>query len=384
MATLDQVFAQESAWIAACDDVDALLDRIAEWRDDARLAEARGHYLVRIRAGDLVELAQRRVVRFKAVEIKGERLRSQPATPTTRTEPAPNAVVKEAPRYDDSTDKLAKLQVELDASRASQRKAERERAVADALAIPQAGEAAAAKRAADEAKNALARQRNAGATTSPARQQGAAPTGTTSQRTEPAAAARVRAAPTSAPQNVAAKTALDLRRVQTDASAARAASPRVAAAAPISAATPRANPAPTQSDLARAIGDAVVAKLAGKPPAHELAKSDREALESAGRFPIPGPKNPTGVWRPDDEWPEEWTLTGFDLAVFRGRVRVTQKVLAGQLGVEQGTISKAESAVKAKLGPTLQVALRKAIDDLNKSPDRPRREGDVGGGPSRG
>ena len=377
MATLDQVFAQESAWIAACDDVDALLDKINDWQDDVREAEAHGRHLVRMRAGDLVELARKRVVRLKAVEIKGERLRSQPATPPTRTEPAPNAVVKEAPRYDDSADKLAKLQAELDASRASQRKAERERAVADALAITQAGEAAAAKRAADEAKNALARQRNAAATTSPARQQGAAPTGATSQRTEPAAAARVRAAPTSAPQNVAAKPALDLRRVQADASAARAASPRVAAAAPISAAAaaPRANPAPTQSDLARAIGDAFVAKLAEKPPPHDLAKSDREALESAGRFPLPGPKNPTGPWRPDDQWPEEWTLTGYDLVVFRRRIQVTQKVLAGQLGVEQGTISKAETALKAKLGPTLQVALRKAISDVNKSPAQPRREG---------
>ena len=69
------------------------------------------------------------------------------------------------------------------------------------------------------------------------------------------------------------------------------------------------------------------------------------------------------------------SLTGYDLVVFRRRIQVTQKVLAGQLGVEQGTISKAETALKAKLGPTLQVALRKAISDVNKSPAQPRREG---------
>ena len=73
MATLDQVFQREKAWIAACEDVDALIDKIGDWRDSAREAELNGEMLLRMRAGDLIELAQRRVVGLQAREMRAER-----------------------------------------------------------------------------------------------------------------------------------------------------------------------------------------------------------------------------------------------------------------------------------------------------------------------
>lgn len=61
MATLEQVFHREKAWIAACDDVDALIEKIGDYREDVRVAERDGQMLMRMRAGDLIELAQSRV-----------------------------------------------------------------------------------------------------------------------------------------------------------------------------------------------------------------------------------------------------------------------------------------------------------------------------------
>ena len=69
MPTLDQVFQHESAWIAACDDVYALTDKIQDWGDSIRAAERDGNMLVRMRGGDLIELARKRVVRLSASVI---------------------------------------------------------------------------------------------------------------------------------------------------------------------------------------------------------------------------------------------------------------------------------------------------------------------------
>ncbi|MDP2311271.1 MAG: hypothetical protein Q8P41_00085 [Pseudomonadota bacterium] len=79
MATLEQVFQRERTWIAACGDVDALMAKISDWRDDLRAAERDGNMLVRMRAGDLVGLAQGRIVRLQAGEIRAENARAAPA-----------------------------------------------------------------------------------------------------------------------------------------------------------------------------------------------------------------------------------------------------------------------------------------------------------------
>ena len=87
MATLEQVFQLEKAWIAECDDVDALIEKIGDWRDSLREAERDGDHLVRMRAGDLVKLARSRVVRLQAG--------------TMREEPVPAPVKEVAPKVEE-------------------------------------------------------------------------------------------------------------------------------------------------------------------------------------------------------------------------------------------------------------------------------------------
>jgi DNA-binding XRE family transcriptional regulator len=55
------------------------------------------------------------------------------------------------------------------------------------------------------------------------------------------------------------------------------------------------------------------------------------------------------------------SLTGADLAIWRSRLDLTQQAAADRLGVRQGTISKAESKGRVKLGPTLLLALAAAL-----------------------
>jgi hypothetical protein len=50
-------------------------------------------------------------------------------------------------------------------------------------------------------------------------------------------------------------------------------------------------------------------------------------------------------------------LTGADLATWRKRLAITQRTAAERLGVQQGTVSKAEGCPRSPLGPTLYAAL---------------------------
>jgi len=55
------------------------------------------------------------------------------------------------------------------------------------------------------------------------------------------------------------------------------------------------------------------------------------------------------------------SLTGADLARWRSRLGLTQQAAADRLGVRQGTISKAESKGRVKLGPSILLALAAAL-----------------------
>ena len=90
--------------------------------------------------------------------------------------------------------------------------------------------------------------------------------------------------------------------------------------------------------------------------------ADRDALMRVGRWPPPPPQPESWFWRPDDHWPKDWTLTGYDLASFRGGLSVTQRVLAGQLGVPTVEISRAEAKPMEKLRPALQVSVKEEME----------------------
>ena len=327
MATLDELFAQHKAWIATCEDVGALLDRIAEWREDARVGEARGHHLLRMRAGDLVELAQKRVVRLKAAAIQAENRTARPAAAGRSVlvvPPAPVPPVRE---------RVAQPAVD----RQREAPEPRRREEADRAREPEARAAATrlanAQAAKIEADAALAKAQAAALVQASARSSAAA-----SNAAAPAGGGRPQRAPAPSPQP-----APPPRQVMRS-------SPRAAATPPQSTPVPPA------------------AKPAAPPISHE----DQLALMSVGRWPPSGPPPGHPFWSRDQDWPAEWTLTGMDLARFRGRINVTQKVLAAQLGVETAVIADLERSPREKVGPAMQIALRKAMEVVGAEERRQR------------
>ena len=75
MGALERAVRAQREWIAACDDVEALSEKMAEWREDVRVATREGQTLLRLRAGDLVELAEDRIVELKAAKLRVPRAR---------------------------------------------------------------------------------------------------------------------------------------------------------------------------------------------------------------------------------------------------------------------------------------------------------------------
>ena len=98
------------------------------------------------------------------------------------------------------------------------------------------------------------------------------------------------------------------------------------------------------------------------PAEDPMEAADREALMRVGRWPPPPPQPESWFWRPDDHWPKDWTLTGYDLASLRGSLCVSQRVLAGQLGVPTIEVSRAEAKPKEKLRPALQVSVKEEME----------------------
>jgi DNA-binding transcriptional regulator YiaG len=76
-----------------------------------------------------------------------------------------------------------------------------------------------------------------------------------------------------------------------------------------------------------------------------------------------GPAGHRGAFRSKhDDWPRDWTVTGGDLGRFRGEINLTRAVFAEQLGVPSAVVKDAEMKPREKVGPALQIAVRRALD----------------------
>lgn len=122
----------------------------------------------------------------------------------------------------------------------------------------------------------------------------------------------------------------------------------------------RSGPAVTAaSTLERAVSEPIGEEAEGMSP---MDRADRDALFAVGRWPPPS--RDSLFWSPDAGWPKDWTLKGFDLASLRGRLGVTQAVMAGHLGVPTVEVARAEADPREKVRPALQVALIRAIGEF--------------------
>ncbi len=294
MATLEQVFQREKAWIAACDGVDALIEKIGDYREDVRVAERDGHMLMRMRAGDLIELAQSQVVRLRAGGMRKSEARSTPeapppAVPTVRpAEVARQPTVVRAPARR-TNDGAARREQD---RRDSALRVKTEAALAEAERARAAARLAEAEAAKIEAQTALLRARTE-ASMRPA--------------VEPAPAKRT-ASPPPSPVRPAPR------------------GPGVAPATSVARKTIAARPP------APAPRPATPSQKATTPRDDGYTEADRLALASVGHWP-PTPLNHRGAfWSKHDDWPRDWTLTGGDLGRFRGEVNLTRAVFAARGG----------------------------------------------------
>lgn len=331
MATLDQVFQRESAWIAACGDVDALMDKIQDWGDSIRAAERDGNMLVRMRAGDLVELAQKRVVRLSASVIRAEAARAAPARQVAAkvVEPRAEPRVVEPVRAPEPPARRPEPE-----SRAAQRKLDEEAVRAAAEKAKADARIASAEADKIELQNKLL-------------------------RAQVVAAQRAVATPVAAqaPRAPAPERAVRAKAV----AATGGPAPKTASAAS-SAQTTTAGPAP-RSNL----------PAARRNDDEGYTEADRLALASVGHWP-PTPAGHRGTfWSKHDDWPRDWTLTGGDLGRFRGETNLTRAVFAAQLGVPSAVVKDAELSPREKVGPALQIAVRRAMDHAIQA-RRARRE----------
>ena len=326
MPTLEQVFQQESAWIAGCDDVDALIDKIGDWRESLRVAERDGDQLVRMRAGDLIGLARSRVVRLQAGAIR-EREDAAPAK-------------KVAAKIEDQRVDTRPVET-VRAPEPRETRPEAERGAAERKAREQAALAATTKAKADariaEAEAAKIELRNEllKAQLEVAKRAAAAPVAAAPKAPTPDLAVRAKPVAGAGP-----------------------AAPKPATGAP--------KPAPAPAQRREPAADPREAD-------DGYSEADRLALASVGHWP-PTPRGHRGAfWSKHDDWPRDWTLTGGDLGRFRGEINLTRAVFAAQLGVPSAVVKDAEMKPREKVGPALQIAVRRAMEQAIQA-RRARRE----------
>lgn len=327
MATLEQVFQREKAWIAECANVDALIEKIGDWRDSLREAERDGDQLVRMRAGDLVKLARCRVVRLQAG--------------TMREEPVPAPVKEVAPKAEER-------RVETRSVKTVPAPATRERRAG-------ADSGAAERNARDEATRAATAKAQADARV-------AAAEAAKIELQNELLKAKVEAAKRAAAAPVAA--------------VVRAPTPeRAAATKPVAAtAAPAPKPATAAREPARTPAPRREPATAPREVDNGYAEADRLALASVGHWPPTPPGHRGAFWSKHDDWPRDWTLTGGDLGRFRGEINLTRTVFAAQLGVPSAVVKDAEMNPRERVGPALQIALRRAMDHEGEARRRRRED----------
>ena len=321
MDALEREVQAQAVWIRRCDDPAALLDRMADFREDLRAGARDGNTRLQMRASELLELAEERVVTVKAARLRA------PSTPSARADALRPEVAREGA-----------ASVRLD-PHAAQRAREEQAARAKEAA------AAEAKRAA----RALAQEREEAERRQRARQ---------AEEEEQRAAARLANARAA---EVEARVAL------LQAKAARLAKAEVAATS--TPATPSV-PGRTAGPSRRVAPAAPPASRPPEPAEDPMEAADRSALMQVARWPPPPARHGDPLWRPDAHWPSHWTLTGYDVAIFRGFLKVSQRVLAGQIGVPTVEITRAEARPHDKVRPALQVAVREAMDEAKRARER--------------
>lgn len=328
MDALEREVEAQAAWIHRCEDPAALLDRMADYREDLRAGARDGNVLLQMRASELLELAEERIVALKAARLRVA------STPPARADAVRPEVARET---------TAPVRVD---SHAAQRAREEQAARAREAAAAEAERAARAQKR--EREDTVRRERARHAA-----------------EEEQRAAARLanaRAAEVEARVALLQAKAARLAKVEVVAERAPATS-RVStrAARPPRETAPAAPPASTPAE----------------PAEDPMEAADRSALMQVARWPPPPARPGDLLWRADAHWPSHWTLTGYDVAIFRGFLNVSQRVLAGQVGVPTVEITRAEARPQDKVRPALQVAVREAMDEAKRARERGMAKAEV-------
>lgn len=316
MDTLEGKFQRQKAWIARCEDVQELLDRMVGYRRDLQAGVRNGDALLRMRASDLLELAEDRVVELKAQRVAAAAKAAAPVPPPPPAPPVESPEAAEVRRLreelamrdrregDRRTDQETRRRVAWEARIEEQRqKEEHERQVREDE------EQDRARRLKQEESAATARLTNAQAAEVEAR------------------AMLIRARAHEAQRGNVAE---PVRQV------------RVATPAPT--ATRTAAVAPSTQPVARPSRPVVV---------------ERETPKATKPVPPPAPM-PTAT-APTVSVDALPAYTGRDLADYRLGHGLTQRAIAAMLGVEQGTVCKGEGRPGAVLGPTLRAAFHRLV-----------------------
>ena len=387
MGATDREFQAQSAFIAACDDPNTLLDWMREYRDGERAAVGRGDEEAARQMDDLAELAEDRAIELKAAQIVAARPNARVVD--TQPSPPPTPVLA-----DDSGAELRRVRAELAASREAQARAERERVAAVALAEQHEREAAAPKFVAAPVGPAPAEIVAAPVphNRSPEREAHRALVIENERlRLQAARARAVNQPPLAARSQVVASAppAVPVQRGPGPAAAMRptaAPTPTMAAApvAPIQArptavTQARPGPVPTPATVSPRPGPGVELT----PLARLFQQRLTETTPATTARPEPSPRTATRPTPPTaqpapvapvptDPLADVPQHTGADLLAYRTWLGVDQRALAAKFGVGQGTISKGESRPTTLLGPALRKALHEAMSE-------PRQ--DVGGTP---
>lgn len=105
--------------------------------------------------------------------------------------------------------------------------------------------------------------------------------------------------------------------------------------------------------------------------------ADRSALMQVARWPLPPARPGDPLWRADAHWPSHWTLNGYDVAIFRGFLNVSQRVLAEQIRVTTVELARAEARSQDTVRPALQVTVREAMDEAKRGRERGTAKAEV-------
>ncbi len=389
MGATDREFQAQSAFIAACDDPNTLLDWMREYRDGERAAVGRGDEEAARQMDDLAELAEDRAIELKAAQILASRPKPQVPEAQPSASPRPTAQV------DNSAVELRKVKEELAASREAQAKAEREQARAERERVAaveraeqQGREAVAAKVAADKAAEATAPAVNLAPLVphnrSPEREAVRERVRENERLRLAAARAVAVQKPAVAPPSrmASSQPAPDPRPAATPGSArSAAATPTTTRPSPVPQTTlahpaprpPAALPTPTAAPVAELtpLARLFQRRLTETTPALPAARPQPPSPPETRRPATPATP-PLAALPPADPLAAVPQHTGADLVAYRMWLGVDQRALAAKFGVGQGTISKGESRPTTLLGPALRKALHEAMSE-------PRQ--DVGGTP---